>query len=352
MALSRPQTKTHLMDKSLNEIAKLVEGTVIGRGDVRITGLSGLEDAKSGDLSFLGNPRFESLMATTQAAAVLVPESFGDNGFPVIRVGHPYQAFATVLKLYEKETLHHPVGVHPTSAISEGASLGKNVGIDAFVRLEEGCEIGDNVVLYSGVYVGRGSTIGQGTIVYPNVTIREGVRIGARCIIHSNVSLGSDGFGFTEADGAHVKIPQVGTVQIGDDVEIGSNSAIDRSTMGPTVIGNGTKIDNLVQIAHNVTIGEHCTISSGTGIAGSTKIGNNVTMAGRVGIRGHLEIGDNVVVGGGTGIVSSVPAGSVIMGTPHQDINLARRIWISLPLLPKALRRLRMLEARIDKLEE
>ncbi len=340
------------MDKSLSEIAELVEGTVSGHGDVRITGLSGLEDAKSGDLSFLGNPRFESLMETTQAAAVLVPENFGDNGFPVIRVGHPYLAFATVLKLYEKETLQHPSGVHPSSAISKSATLGSNVGIDAFVRIEEGCEIGNDVVLYSGAYVGRGSKIGPGTIVYPNVTIREGVTIGARCIIHSNVSLGSDGFGYTETGGTHFKIPQVGTVQIGDDVEIGSNSAIDRSTMGPTVIGNGTKIDNLVQIAHNVTIGEHCTISGGVRIAGSTKIGNNVTMAGMVGIRGHLEIGDNVVIGGGTGIVSSVPAGSVIMGTPHQDINLARRIWVSLPLLPKALRRLRQLEARMDKLEE
>ena len=339
------------MDKSLDEIAKLVEGTVDGHGDVRVTGLNGLEDAKSGDLSFLANPRFESLMETTQATAVLVPENFGDNGLPVIRVGHPYLAFATVLKMYEKEIVLHPVGIHPSSVISEGASLGKNVGIDAFVRVEEGCELGDDVVLYSGVYVGRGSKIGKGSIVHPNVTIREGVMIGARCIIHSNVSLGSDGFGFTIVDGAHVKIPQVGTVQIGDDVEIGSNSAIDRSTTGPTLIGDGTKIDNLVQIGHNVTIGKHCTISGGTGIAGSTKIGNNVMMGGQVGISGHLEIGDNVIIGAGTGITKSVPEGSVILGTPHYDHNVTRRIWVSLPRLPKALRRLRILEERVDKLE-
>ncbi len=340
------------MDKSLDEIAELVEGTVVGHGDVRITGLNGLENAKSGDLSFLAYPRLEPLMDTTQATAVLVPENFGHNGLPVIRVGHPYLAFATVLKMYEQEILLHPVGNHPSAAVSEGASLGKNVGIDAFVRVEEGCELGDGVVLYSGVYVGRGSRIGKGSVVYPNVTIREGVTIGARCIIHSNVSLGSDGFGFTIAGGAHVKIPQVGTVQIGDDVEIGSNSAIDRSTMGPTVIGNGTKIDNLVQIAHNVTIGENCTISSGAGIAGSTKIGNNVTMAGQVGIRGHLEIGDNVTIGGGTGVTSSVPADSVILGTPHYDHKVTRRIWVSLPRLPKMLRRLKVLEQRVDKLEE
>ncbi|MCH7909555.1 MAG: UDP-3-O-(3-hydroxymyristoyl)glucosamine N-acyltransferase [Candidatus Hydrogenedentes bacterium] len=336
----------------MNEIAELVEGTVVGQGDVRITGLNGLKDAKSGDLSFLANPRFESLMETTQATAVLVPENFGDNGLPVVRVGHPYLAFATVLKIYEKEILLHPVGIHPSAAVSEGASLGKNVGIDAFVRVEEGCELGDGVVLYSGVYVGRGSKIGKGSVVYPNVTIREAVTIGARCIIHSNVSLGSDGFGFTLVDGAHVKIPQVGTVQIGDDVEIGSNSAIDRSTTGPTVIGNGTKIDNLVQIAHNVTIGEHCTISGGTGIAGSTKIGSNVVMGGQVGVRGHLEIGDNVIIGGGTGVTSSVPADSVILGTPHYDHNVTRRIWVSLPRLPKMLRRLKVLEQRVDKMEE
>ena len=158
-----------------------------------------------------------------------MPENFGDNGLPVIRVGHPYLAFATILKMYEKETRAHPRGIHSSSVISQGALLGKNVAIDAFVRLEEGCEIGDDVVLYSGVYVGRDSKIGKGTIVYPNVTIREGVTIGERCIIHSNVALGSDGFGFTTVEGSLVKIPQVGTVQIGDDVEIGSNSAIDRS---------------------------------------------------------------------------------------------------------------------------
>ena len=340
------------MDKSLEEIAKLVEGTVVGQRDLRVTGLNGLEQASPGDLTFLANPRLESLLETTKATAVLVPADFGHNGISLIRVEHPYLAFATVLTLYEKETTRHPQGIHPSAAISEGAFLGKNVGIDAFVRIEDDCEIGNNVVLYSGVYVGKGTKIGADSIVYPNATIRERVIIGDRCIIHSNASIGSDGFGFTKAEGVHVKIPQVGTVQIGDDVEIGSNSAIDRSTTGPTLIGNGTKIDNLVQIAHNVTIGEHCIISSGAGIAGSTKIGNNVTMGGQVGVRGHLDIGDNVIIGGGTGITSSVPAGSVILGTPHYDHKVTRRIWVSLPRLPKALRRLRMLEERVDKLEE
>ena len=340
------------MDKSLEEIAKLVEGTVIGPGDVRITGLKGLGEAQSGDLSFLANPRLESLLDTTKAAAVLVPKDFGHNGITVIRVEHPYRAFATVLKVFEKEVLLHPIGLHPSAAVSEGATLGNNVGIDAFVRVEAGSEIGDDVVLYSGVYVGKGAKIGKGSIIYPNATIRERVVIGERCIIHSNAAIGSDGFGFTIVDGVHLKIPQVGTVILGDDVEIGSNSAVDRSTTGPTSIGDGTKIDNLVQIGHNVTIGKHCVVSGGTGIAGSTKIGNNVMIGGQVGIRGHLEIGDNVMIGAGTGVTKSVPAGSVILGVPHYDLKVTRRIWVSLPRLPKALRRLRILEERVEKLEE
>ncbi len=340
------------MDKTLNEIAELVEGTVVGQGDVRITGLNGLEHASPGDLSFFANPSFESLLETTKATAVLVPADFAPNGIPLIRVEHPYLAFATILKLYEKEKTSHPRGVHPSAAVSEGASLGKNVGIDAFARIEDDCEIGDNVILYSGVYVGKGAKIGADSIIYPNATIRECVILGERCIIHSNASIGSDGFGFTIVDGVHVKIPQVGTVIIGDDVEIGSNSAVDRSTTGPTLIGNGTKIDNLVQIGHNVTIGEHCIISGGTGIAGSTKIGNNVVLGGQVGVRGHLEIGDNVMIGAGTGVRSSVPADSVILGTPHHDHKVTRRIWASLPRLPKMLRRLKILEQRVDELEE
>lgn len=344
-----PDIDTQQMDKSLDDIAELVGGSVSGEGSIRITGLNGLQDAAGGDLTFLGNPRFESFMETTKAAAVIVPKDFGNNGKPLIHVKHPYLAFAILLKEYERETKIHPEGIHRLAVIAENVRLGRNVSIDALVRLEDGCEIGDDVILYSGVYIGRGSKIGSGTIVYPNATIRERVVVGANCVIHSNAAIGSDGFGFTLVDNARVKIPQVGTVRIGDDVEIGSNTSIDRSTTGCTVIGNGTKIDNLVQIAHNVVIGAHCTISAETGIAGSTTIGNHVMIGGQVGIGGHLEIGDNVRIGAKTGVSKSVPPGTSILGTPFRDLPTTRRIWASLPYLPNVLRRIRALEKRVGK---
>ena len=340
------------MDKSLNEIAELVGGSIVGEGSVRITGLNSLKEAATGDLSFLGSPNYQSLLDTTNATAILVPVDFGHNALPVVRVEHPYLAFATVLKEYEKEKRIHPVGIDPSASIDETATLGRDIGVGSFVRIEGDSKIGDGVILYSGVYVGRDVTIGPGTIVYPNTTFREGVQVGARCIIHSNTSIGSDGFGFARAGDSYVKIPQVGTVIIHDDVEIGSNSSVDRATTGATVIGKGTKIDNLVQIGHNVTIGKHCTLSGGVGIAGSAKIGDNVAMGGHVGVNSHITIGDNVQIGGGTGVVQSIPANTTVLGYPQAEAGLARRIWAAFPQLPKALRRIRMLEKRLDKLEE
>lgn len=339
------------MDKSLNEIAQIVGGTVDGEGTIRITGLNGLKEAQAGDISFFSDPRYEPLLENTPAAAILAPEGYGRNGLPVIHVADPYLAFAQLLKSYESEVLIHPREVHPTAVIAESAQIGAGVALDAHVRVEENCEIGENVILYAGVYVGRGSRIGRDTVIYPNTTVRERTTIGARCIIHSNVAIGSDGFGFAAMNGTRAKIPQVGTVTIGDDVEIGSNSAIDRSTTGTTSIGNGTKIDNLVQIGHNCKIGEHCAISGGSAIAGSTIIGSNVMIGGHSSTAGHLTIGDNVMAAGRSGITKSVPANSIISGLPHTDHSTTRRIWASLPYLPKALRRIRGLEDRMAQLE-
>lgn len=340
------------MNKTLREIAELVGGTVVGDHDMVITGLNGIKEARDGDLTFYADPRYADYLRVTTAAAVLVPEDYAGNGRTVVRVPNPYLAFAQVLKHFEESLLVHPSGVHPTAVIADTAHLGRAVAVDAHVCIGEHAVIGDGAILYPGVYIGRGVNIGPGTIVYPNATIRERVTIGARCIIHANAAIGTDGFGFTNLGGKHVKIPQVGTVTLGDDVEIGSNTAIDRSTTGSTTIGRGTKIDNLVQIAHNVRIGEDCTISGSCGISGSTVIGNNVTMGGQVGIGGHLEVGDNVMIGAKTGVHKSIPANSVVSGIPQQDHVVTRRIFASLPHLPNLLKRFRKLEKRVGLLEK
>lgn len=340
------------MNKSLSEIAQLVNGTVVGNSDLRVTGLNGLKEAQPGDLSFFADPRYKSLLEDSKAVAILASSDFKANGIPVIQVDNPYFAFSALLKDYEREVLIHPSEVHPSATIAESATIGPGASIDANVRIEENCEIGENCVLYAGVYVGRNSTIGPDTIIYPNTTIRERCTLGARCIIHSNVAIGADGFGFALVNGVRAKIPQVGTVTIGDDVEIGSNTSVDRATTGTTTIGNGTKIDNLVQIGHNATIGEHCTISAITGIAGSAQIGNHVMIGGQAGVGGHLKVGDNSMIAARAGISKSVPPGSIVSGFPQNDVKVTRRILMSLPYLPKLLRRVRNLEEKVANLKE
>lgn len=341
------------MNMSVRDIAELVGGTVVGDGDVRVTGVNGIEEAGQGELTFLGSPRYLSYLETTQAAAILVPQdSDGHATQPTIQVASPYLAFAMVLQRCESETLRHPTGIHPTAAVGEDVTLGENVALDAHVRIADGCRIGDNTVLYAGAYVGRDSAIGPDCVIYPNVVIRERVTIGARCILHSNASIGSDGFGFAPVDGIQAKIPQIGEVEIGDDVEIGANSAVDRATCGQTRIGDGTKIDNQVQIGHNVHVGRNCVISGGTALAGSARIGNNVTVAGQAGIAGHIEVGDNVVVAGRGGVTKSVEPNKTVSGFPAMDHATAKRIQVSQRRLPDALKRIRSLESRIDELEE
>jgi len=228
--------------------------------------------------------------------------------------------------------------------------LGKDVALDAYAVVAPGARIGDRSVLYAGVYIGRETSIGPDCVIYPHVSIRERVKMGARCILHANSTIGSDGFGFASAGGRKLKIPQIGGVIMGDDVEIGSNTSIDRATTGNTTIGSGTKIDNLVQVGHNVVIGEHCTISGASAIAGSTIIGNNVTIGGQVGTAGHLKIGDNAVIGGRAGITNTVLANATVSGFPQNDHRVTRRILASMPFLPEALRRLRKLEKQVEDL--
>lgn len=335
------------------QIAQQLLGSVIGDGDVEVSNLNGLEDAQAGDLSFLGSAKYIPHMETTQASVVLVPLDYSaSHDFPLIQVENPYLAFSIMLSELKKELLVHPTGIHPTATRAEGVTLGENCALDAHVHIAENATLGDNVVLYAGVYVGRHSVIGSNTVIFPNTTVREHVTIGERCIIHSNVAIGTDGFGFATIDKKKVKIPQVGKVIIGNDVEIGSNSAVDRAMCGITRIGSGTKLDNLVQIAHNVSIGKNTAISSMSAVAGSTTLGDNVTMAGRSAIIDHVRIGNDVTVGGNAGVLQSVEDGKVVSGFPAIDHKSNLRMLMSQRRLPKALSTIRDLEKRIEELEK
>lgn len=341
------------MQTSVGEIAARYGGIVIGDDSVVITNVNSLDDAGAGEITFLGNPKYASKMDSTQASAVLVPNDYvSTHAFPVVQVESPYYVFAMLLGELEQELLVHPTGIHPTATQGEGVTLGSNVALDAHVHLADGVTLGNDVVLYAGVYVGRNCSIGDGTIIYPNTTIRENCTLGRECIIHCNVAIGTDGFGFTPVEGMRAKIPQVGRVEIGNQVEIGSNSAIDRATCGVTRIGDGSKIDNLVQIAHNVRIGSNTTISGMSGVAGSTDIGDNVTIAAQVGINGHIAIGNNAIIGGGAGVTGSVAEGAVVSGFPAIDHKKFLRQMMGQKRVPEALRTIRNLESRIEELEK
>jgi len=339
------------MNKSVDEIAEGVGGTIIGDKTTRITGVNGIKQAGPGDLTFARDARYRAFLRTTQAAAVLVSRDVAEGHKTLIQVESPDLAFAQVLQECSAEHIHHPSGIHATAVMGENVQLGKDVALGAHVVLADECRIGDGAVLYAGTYVGHAATIGPETVIYPNVTVLDGVSVGARCVLHSGVVLGADGFGFAPLEGLWSKIPQVGTVRIGDGVEIGANSAVDRATFGATTIGAGTKIDNLVQIGHNVEIGEHCIVAGMAGIAGSAIIGNRVMMGAGAGIAGHLDIGDGVQIAGFSGVTKSVKPGQVVSGFPAMDHNGDKRIQASQRRLPEVLRRLRELERRLVEVE-
>ncbi len=340
------------MQMTLKEIADFVKGELAGDGDIVISGVNGIKEAQEGEITFVANSTYLPLLDTSEASAALVTSSVSDGRKPVIKCANPYVSFIELMGLCETEQACHPEGVHPTAAIGENVEIGENATMGAYAVVEDGASIGSNVVLYPHVYVGKMTSIGDDTIVYPHVTIREKVRIGNRVIIHSGTRIGCDGFGFAPMKGVHHKIPQLGTVIIEDDVEIGANVTIDRATFRETIIGKGTKIDNLVQIAHNVTTGENCIIVAQTGISGSTTLGNSVTLAGQSGIVGHITLADNVTVGAKAGVNKSCAPGASILGTPARPAELEKRIQASLRRLPELSKRVRALERRLEKPEE
>jgi UDP-3-O-[3-hydroxymyristoyl] glucosamine N-acyltransferase len=308
------------MRLTLAQIAQLVGGEVRGDPGVVIEGAAGLGEATSKDISFLANAKYAPQLKTTGAGAVLVSPEAETNGRPCVVTKNPHFAWAKVLEVLEKERLRNPSGIHPSAVVSPGARLGAGVAVGPLAVVEEGASIGDNTVICAQSYVGRETVIGRDCLIHPQVTIRERVRIGDRCIFQPGVVIGGDGFGFAFHQGRQHKVPQVGTVEIGNDVEIQANATVDRGAVGATRIGNGTKVDNLAQIAHGVEIGEHCLIVAQVGIGGSTKLGNYVVMGGQAGAAGHLTIGDQTQVGAQGGVTSDLEPKSVVWGTPAHPL--------------------------------
>lgn len=340
------------MNATVAEIAELVGGTVVGDGSVRITGLNGIRQAGPGELSFISSQRYVSCLGTTRAGALLVTPDIGEAAVPLIQVANPYAALLMTLQRFMPLEPAHPArGVHPAAVLGENVRLGDNVAVDALVRIADNATLGNNVVVYAGSYIGAGAAIGDDTVIYPRVSVLEGVRVGARCVLHSGVVLGGDGFGFIPGAEGAIKIPQVGIVVLQDDVEVGANSCIDRATFGETVIGKGTKIDNLVQIGHNVETGLHCIICGNAGISGSARLGNQVTIAAGAGVAGHIEVGDRATVAGLSGVTKSVEAGKVVSGFPAVDHERDKRVVAAQRALPEALRKLRALQRRVEELE-
>ena len=297
------------------EIVEFVGGVYAGPRDLSVTSVNTLSDASNDELSFLSNPRYAPQLQQTKAGAVLVPRQVAASDVRWIRVDDPYFAMSQVVTRWFANRLM-PEGISAQAAIAPTARLGRNVAVGPFARVGDSVTIGDDVVIFQGVSIEAGARIGAGTILYPNVVIYDGTVIGCRCVIHGNSVIGSDGYGFATNRGKHHKIPQIGIVRIADDVEIGAGTTIDRAAFGETTIGEGTKIDNLVQIGHNVKIGKHCLLVSQVGIAGSTELGDYVAVGGQSGLSGHLKIGNRVQIGGGSAIVEDTPDGSKVMGYP------------------------------------
>lgn len=340
------------MKITLKELATLVGGELIGSPTVVIAGASGIKEAKAGDITFLANIKYASLLQKTNASAVITSRDVAPFGKPIIRVDNPSWAFAQVINLITQSKEQHFKGIHPTAIISPTVKLGSNVAIGPYVVIGENVTIGDNTIVYPYCFIGDNSKLGAGCLIYPNVSIRENITIGNKAIIHSGAVIGSDGFGFAQVNGVQEKIPQIGTVVIEDDVEIGANVTIARARFDKTFIGKGSKIDNLVQIAHNVIIGNNCLIVSQAGISGSTTIGNNAILAGQCGLVGHIEIGEGAIIAAQAGVTKSVPAKTQVSGYPAKPHETARKINACVQSLPLLYKKVKDLEKKISELED
>lgn len=343
------------MKFSAKQIAEFLEGKVEGNADVFVTSFAKIEEAKDGDLTFLANTKYTSYVYGTEASILLVSEDIvfeKEVTATLVRVSNAYESLAKLMQMYEKAKPQKK-GKARKSSIDKSATVGKDCYIGEFAVVGANAKIGNNVKLYPNSYVGDYAVVGDNTIIYPNVTIYKDCLIGADCVLHSGCVIGADGFGFAPSDANdYEKIPQIGNVILEDRVEIGANTTIDRATMGSTIIRKGVKLDNLVQVAHNVEIDEHTVIASQTGISGSTKLGKHMMVGGQVGFAGHITIADEVKIGAQSGVNNSIKKeGVILMGSPVMDMGTFRRSSIVAKNLPEMQRTVTRLARELEALK-
>uniref|UniRef100_UPI003216A5F8 UDP-3-O-(3-hydroxymyristoyl)glucosamine N-acyltransferase n=1 Tax=uncultured Draconibacterium sp. TaxID=1573823 RepID=UPI003216A5F8 len=327
------------MDFKVTDIAAFLNGEIVGNGDVKVSNVSKIEDGKPGTLAFLANTKYESYIYTTKASAVLVNKNFIPKEkieATLIKVDDAYEAFASLLDLYVQSKADSKRGIEQPSYISDNAKIGEDIYIGAFAYIGKNSKVGNNVKIYPNAYIGDNVTIGDDCIIYAGVKIYDECVIGNRCILHAGSVVGSDGFGFAPlADGTYKKIHQIGNVVLENDVEIGANTTVDCGTMESTIIRKGVKLDNLVQIAHNVEVGKDTVMAALTGISGSTKIGDNCVFGGQVGIGGHIAIGDKVTLGAQSGVISNTKSNQTLLGSPAIELRTALRAYSLIKDLPE-----------------
>ena len=336
---------------SVQQLADLVQGELVGNGEVRIHELDALETAGLGAISFLAQAKDTASLATTSASAVIVPLAIESATMPIIRVHDPYLA-AALIHTHLLSTPFHATGVHPTAHVGAETIVPEQISIAPLAVIGQRVRLGQRVSIESGVVIGDDVAIGDDTVIRANATIASGCRIGCRVIINPGAVIGSDGYGYaTDSRGQHVKRPQVGIVQIDDEVEIGANACIDRATFGTTWIKRGTKIDNLVQVAHNVVVGEGCLLVAQVGIAGSTTLGRNVVLGGQVGVSGHIHLEDGVMAAAQAGVHDNQPRGAIIGGTPAIPMRKFARVAAAMGRLPEIVSELRRMRKEIAALQ-
>ena len=331
------------MNLTAGHIADQINGTVVGDRNIDIFNISKIEEGSKGSLTFLANPKYTEFIYTTKASAAIVSSDFEPTErieLTLIKVKDPYSSFTTILELFDKD-LSKRKGISQLTDVDKSSKISDSAFIGSFSSVGENSIIGEKCIIENQVFIGNNVEIGKGCLIYPGVKILDDTIIGQNCIIHSSTTIGSDGFGFApNDDGSYKKIPQTGNVLIGDNVEIGSNSTIDRATLGSTIISNGVKLDNQIQVAHNVEIGENTAIAAQSGVAGSTKIGKNCMIGGQVGIIGHIKIGDNVKIQAQAGVTSNIESNSRVTGTPAISYMNYNKSYVHFKNLPEIVKKI------------
>lgn len=341
------------LNLTVAQVAQITGSEAPTLQDQPITALCSLEDAHKGGLCYLTSLEKAEMLKDLKASALLVPESAKDKKLPfngaLLYAKNPEWAFILLMKYVDAQHQKHTPGIHPTAVISQSAKLGNNVSVGAYTVVEDGAQIGDNTVIFPQCYIGKDVVIGKNCYIYPQVVIREECVLKDYVILQAGAKIGSDGFGFSFHDGRHQKIPQIGNVVLGNDVEIQSNTCIDRAKISSTVIGDNTKIDNLVQVGHNVHVGMSSIMCAQVGVAGTTEIGNGVILAGQVGLAGHMTIGDRAQVGAQSGVMSSIPAGQTYFGYPAMPQREAFKLQAILRKLPEMHKEFRSLKKQLEE---